>query len=114
MKDAPEEVVNATTDPIFPHVKVRLVGEDSNAFSIMARVAKALKKAGVRQEVIDYYYEESQSGDYDHLLATAIRFISVAPPMVCGGCGEIEDDCRCLKDEYNDLEFDYFDDDYDE
>jgi hypothetical protein len=62
----------------YPEVHVRLVGEDGNAFAIMARVSSALKEAGVPQEEIDKYYEESTSGDYDNLLQTATRWVQVA------------------------------------
>jgi hypothetical protein len=62
----------------YPEVHVRLVGEDGNAFAIMGRVASALKDAGIPQAEIDKYYEESTSGDYDHLLRTATQWVQVA------------------------------------
>jgi hypothetical protein len=62
----------------YPEVQVQLVGEDGYAFSIMARVASALKEAGVSKEEIDTYYSESTKGDYDHLLRTATEWVSVA------------------------------------
>lgn len=60
----------------YPEVKVKLVGEDGNAFAIMARVIKALKSAGVSAEEIAQYQQESMSGDYDNLLRTAMRWVS--------------------------------------
>jgi exosome complex RNA-binding protein Rrp42 (RNase PH superfamily) len=60
----------------YPEIQVKLVGNDGNAFSIMGAVMSALKKAGVPQEEIDEYYAESTSGDYDHLLQTAVRWVS--------------------------------------
>ena len=62
----------------YPDVKVKLVGTDGNAFAIMGAVTKALRKAGVPQTELDAYYKESTSGDYDHLLRTAMRWVSVA------------------------------------
>jgi hypothetical protein len=53
---------------------VRLVGEDGNAFAIMSRVQKALKRRGNEQSVIDSYTEQSMAGDYDHLLRVALAF----------------------------------------
>jgi len=53
---------------------VRLIGEDGNAALIMARVKKALKRAGVPKSVIEKYLAESKSGDYDNLLQTAIKY----------------------------------------
>jgi len=61
----------------YPDIEVKLVGEDGNAFAIMGRVMRALKDAGVSKEEIDQYYAESTSGDYDNLLATAVRWVSV-------------------------------------
>lgn len=52
----------------YPNVYVKLVGEDGNAFSILARVNKALKKAGVSKEEISKFQKEAMSNDYNHLL----------------------------------------------
>ncbi|MED7899877.1 hypothetical protein VWO28_09290, partial [Campylobacter coli] len=49
-------------------VYVKLVGEDGNAFSILARVSNALKKAGVSKEEISQFQKEAMSNDYNHLL----------------------------------------------
>jgi hypothetical protein len=62
----------------YPDVKVKLVGNDGNAFAIMGAVQKALRKAGVPQSELDEYFKESTSGDYDHLLQTAMRWVSVS------------------------------------
>ena len=51
--------------------KVKLVGTDGNAFSILARVRKVLRKAGHPEEYIDKFTEEATSGDYNHLLQLA-------------------------------------------
>lgn len=59
-------------------VHVKLVGEDGNAMAIMARVGDALRKAGVPQTEIDEYYAESMSGDYDNVLRTAVKWVSVS------------------------------------
>ncbi|HEF7114084.1 TPA: hypothetical protein SAY06_000190, partial [Campylobacter jejuni] len=52
----------------YPNVYVKLVGEDGNAFSILARVSKALKKASVSKEEISKFQKEAMSSDYNHLL----------------------------------------------
>ncbi|EAL1177694.1 hypothetical protein ACOW5Y_000150 [Campylobacter coli] len=52
----------------YPNVYVKLVGEDGNAFSILARVNNALKKAGVSKEEISQFQKEAMSSDYNHLL----------------------------------------------
>ena len=55
--------------------EVKLVGEDGNAFSIMGRVSKALRRAGADKEYVDKYLNESMSGDYDHLLGVAMEYV---------------------------------------
>ena len=62
----------------YPDVKVKLTGTDGNAFAIMGAVQKALRKAGVPQTELDAYFKESTSGDYDHLLQTASRWVKVS------------------------------------
>lgn len=64
--------------PKYPDVCVQLVGEGGNAFAIMGRVAKELRRAGVPIEEIAQYRKESMAGDYDNLLATAMRWVSVS------------------------------------
>jgi hypothetical protein len=68
--------MSTSTQVKYPHVEVELVGEDGNAFAIMARVSNALKKAGVNQEEVDAYMQESMSGDYDNLLRTAMKWVT--------------------------------------
>jgi len=34
-----------------------------------------MKVAGLPKEVIDEYYKEATSGDYDHLLQTTLRWV---------------------------------------
>lgn len=61
----------------YPHVEVELIGQDGNAFLILGRVQKALRRAGVPQAEIDAYMDEATSGDYDHLLATTMKTVEV-------------------------------------
>jgi hypothetical protein len=61
----------------YPEIEVQLSGEDGNAMAIMARVSAALRRAGVSKEERDDYYSESTSGDYDNVLATAMRWVTV-------------------------------------
>lgn len=55
-------------------VKVRLVGEDGNAWAIMGRVGEAMRRAGHDREYIDKFVEEAMSGDYDHLLRVTLKY----------------------------------------
>jgi hypothetical protein len=56
---------------------VKLIGEDGNAFAIMGRVKKALRRVGADQEYIDQYLNEATSGDYDHLLVVSMKYVDV-------------------------------------
>jgi hypothetical protein len=58
-------------------VKVKLTGEDGNAFNILGRVQSAMRKAKVDQSIIDEYIKEATSGDYNHLLATTLKYVIV-------------------------------------
>jgi hypothetical protein len=64
--------------PKYPDIDVQLSGNDGNAFAIMGSVSKALRRAGVSAEEIEQYREESMSGDYDNLLRTAMKWVSVS------------------------------------
>ncbi len=58
-----------------PEVNVRLVGEDGNAYVILGRVTKAMRLAGLGDE-IDAFMGEATSGDYDHMLRTVIKTVN--------------------------------------
>lgn len=72
----PEENGENTMTIKFPKVEVNLVGEDGNAFSILARVTKAMRQAGIDKESIDAYREEATSGDYNHLLQVTMKTVN--------------------------------------
>ena len=61
----------------YPEIEVQLSGQDGNAFAIMGAVSKALRNAGVSKEERDEYFAESTSGDYNHLLQTAMKWVTV-------------------------------------
>jgi hypothetical protein len=63
-------------DVKYPDVHVRLVGEDGNAFSILARCTKAMRRAGLPKSEIDAFLKECTSGDYNHLLATCLAWVN--------------------------------------
>ena len=75
--------------------KVKLVGEDGNAFAIMGRVSKALKRAGYPPEEVKRYRDEATSGDYDHLLMVTMEWVDEPETEFCEWCGhetEVEDE----------------------
>ena len=57
--------------------KVVLVGKDGNAFSIMGRVTKALRKAGADKEYVDKYMADAMASDYNHLLGVTMEYVDV-------------------------------------
>ncbi|WP_461365998.1 hypothetical protein [Candidatus Darwinibacter acetoxidans] len=65
------------TTPKYPNIRVKLIGEDGNAFAILGRVKRALEQGGVPQAEINQYFKEATSGDYNHLLATTMEWCEV-------------------------------------
>jgi hypothetical protein len=61
----------------YPNIKVRLVGGDGNAFAILGTVIKAMRRGGVKNDQIELFQEEATSGDYNHLLATCMKWVDV-------------------------------------
>lgn len=59
-------------------VEVELSGNDGNAFAILGAVKKALKSAGATTEEQEQFFSEATSGDYDHLLRTACKWVEVS------------------------------------
>ena len=82
--------------PKYPQITIQLVGEDGNAFAILGRVSKAMK----RNKIYDKWGEfhaEATSGNYDNLIMTVLRWFSTNYPDqeengICTKCnGVIED-----------------------
>ena len=61
----------------YPDVEVQLTGTDGNAFSILGKVSAALRCAGHR-DAAEEFVKEATSGDYDNLLATAMKYVEVS------------------------------------
>lgn len=64
-------------DPKYPDIEVQLTGRDGNAMAIMASVSAALRRNGHGNEV-NAFMTEAMSGDYDNVIATAMRWVSVS------------------------------------
>ena len=56
---------------------VRLAGNDGNAFAILGRVRRALRRAKATPEEIKRFTDEATSGDYDNLLVTCFKYVEV-------------------------------------
>lgn len=61
----------------YPHVHLKLVGEDGNTFAILGRLQRALRRAEVPADEIKAVMDEAMSGDYDHLLQTVMQTVDV-------------------------------------
>lgn len=62
----------------YPDISVQLTGQDGNGFVIVSRISTALRRAGVDREEIEAFRTEATSGDYNHLLTTAMRWVDVS------------------------------------
>lgn len=57
--------------------RLKLVGNDSNAFSIIGQCKTVMRSAGWSREKQDAVVSELMSGDYDNLLTTALKYFDV-------------------------------------
>ena len=64
-------------NPLYPNIEVNLVGEDGNAFAIIGKVRKALRRSGVDEEAVQAFTKEATSGDYDIVLRTVMKYVGV-------------------------------------
>jgi hypothetical protein len=63
--------------PKYPQVKVQLVGGDGNAFAILGKVLREMRRAGLTDEQRQEYQQEATAGDYDHLLGVTMQYVDV-------------------------------------
>ena len=63
--------------PKYPHVRVQLVRLDGNAFAIISRVTRAMRRAGIKKPELDAFVKEACAGNYDHLLKTVMKTVEV-------------------------------------
>ena len=61
----------------FPSVRVRMIGEDGNAFAIMGRVQRAMRKGGCTSDELNEFINDATSGDYDHLLSVVRKTVTI-------------------------------------
>jgi hypothetical protein len=58
-------------------ISVKLIGENGNAFNIIGKVRKEMKRNGVPNDEIDLFINKAMSGDYDNLLRTCMKYVNV-------------------------------------
>ena len=72
-----ENTMTDETGPRYPDCIVELTGHDGNAFAILGTVQKALRRGGVPAHLRIDFRDEATSGDYDHLLQTCMKWVTV-------------------------------------
>ena len=63
--------------PKYLNINVKLTEENGNAFVILGKVQREMRKAGLTKEEINKYVEEATSGDYDKLLQVTMEYVNV-------------------------------------
>lgn len=69
-------MTNSNDNTPLTNAVVKLIGEDGNAFAILGRVRRGILRSD-HPELADEFIMEATSGDYDHLLATCMRYVTV-------------------------------------
>ncbi len=62
----------------FPDVEVELSDTDSNVFSIIGKVKKALKRAGHHEAAQEFSDEAMRQESYDDVIQLAMRTVDVS------------------------------------
>lgn len=61
-----------------PEIKVQLSGAtDGNASVILGAVNRAMQRSGIASTEIDEFNAEAMAGDYDHLVQTCMKWVTV-------------------------------------
>ena len=58
----------------YPNIKVKLTGENGNAFFILGRINNIMKRNKLPKTEIDLFMQEAISGDYNNLLSTCMKW----------------------------------------
>jgi hypothetical protein len=61
----------------YPEIKVKLIGENGNAFVLIGKVKNALLQAKVPRDEVLEFAKEAMAGDYDHVLQTIMAWVEV-------------------------------------
>ena len=66
---------NESSTPLTDAV-VQLTGEDGNAFAILGRVRRAILHSN-HPELAEQFLQEATASDYDNVLMTCMRYVTV-------------------------------------
>jgi hypothetical protein len=61
----------------YPEIEVELAGTNGNAWAVVGKVKRALRRAGVSVDECAEFQKEALSDDYDHVLQTCMGWVSV-------------------------------------
>lgn len=70
------EMTSPSLTPRYPNIEVELT--DGNVYAIIGAVTKALRRAKVSETEIAAFKAEATSGDYDHAIQTAMRWVEIS------------------------------------
>jgi len=76
MNDTHNNQPAATNDEPLTDAVVELTGKDGNAFLILGLVCRGIRHSN-HPELEQIFMNEAMSGDYDHLLQTCMRYVTV-------------------------------------
>lgn len=63
--------------PKYPNIMLVLSDCDGNAYAILGRVKKSLRRNNIADSVFEEFKAEATAGDYEHLLQTCFRWFDV-------------------------------------
>lgn len=96
-------MTNSVINPKYPNIRIKLVGEDGNAFSILGRVQEAMRQNNIEDQW-EEFLREATSGNYDNLVLTVITWFAHDQDSedededeldTCDDCGDDLYDCEC-------------------
>lgn len=64
--------------PKYPNIELQLTGKDGNAFAILGRLSKALRRAGLSHDQVKVIINEcTRQPNYQSLLAKVMEYVEV-------------------------------------
>ena len=67
---------DSTRSAPYTNAVVQLSERDGNAFYILGAVKRAIRTSD-HPELVEAFLQEAMSGDYNHLLATCMQYVTV-------------------------------------
>ena len=71
-----ENITTPVQDVPYTDAVVQLTGKDGNAFLILGLVRRGIARSN-HPELAEQFLLDAMDGDYDHLLKTCFRYVSV-------------------------------------